>query len=171
MPHIFKLMKKDDITKLKTQKYFKKADIFAYLSLAILIVALFWVFVFSATPTSLSNLKVLKSTKTADVLIFDYEFSSGSFKIADGYENLVNVTKNSDGLLVTIYTSDNSGFNKIQITENEAFVIDANCSFHQDCMTFPHIKSNDNVIICVPHNLTLIGVGKADSGTDDPIIG
>lgn len=164
-------MNKDKLQKLKTQKYFKKADIIAYLSLAVLIVVLFWVFVFSSPKTTLDSVNVFKQSKTQDSVIFNYDFTNKTYTIADGYSKYIEIDDNSNGILVKIYTEDMKGYNLIQITQNDAYVVDANCSFHQDCMQFPHINGNNDVIICVPHNLTLIGVGEIVQGSDDPIIG
>lgn len=138
------------IKKEKGNKLFRKGDLIIYLVVAVVIVVLFFVFVINKDKNDSQGLEIVLQ----EVVIFDYDFESDTYKVAAGYEDIVVVEKKAD-FFVTIFT-DNGHFNKISIKtdKRQVFMVDANCSSSKDC-TKMSITDDKSVIVCVPSQLLI----------------
>ncbi len=163
-------MNLDKIKQVKTQKFFKKADVIIYIALVCLIVSLFWVFVFGKQTSSLQKVQFLYKENSKETCIFEYDFIKKSYIIDDQWKDKVTVVTDSDGMTVNVLTL-NGEFNSVKILDlGKVYVIDADCSFHKDCTKFTPITKGNQAIICVPHSLTILGVGDGII-QDEPSIG
>lgn len=150
------------IDNIKNAKFFAKADIVVYAFVLALIVLLFGIFVWGENGESSTAISASVTEQGKAVEIFTYEFDSGKIIIADGWEDRIILTETADTLEVKFVFGDE--FNLLTISKNKrtAIMTEANCSLHHDCTKFPPIIDGSGVIICIPHSLTVYGVGVAD---------
>lgn len=156
---------------LKKQRLFYSSDIIIYVIVAVLIVALFWVFVFTKPVINLSKVNFVYSDGIeGERVIFSYDFTTEKYVIAEGiWTDLIEVTEQDFGYLVKVGypTAKTVEYNLVKIDKSGSVsVIDADCSFHKDCVKFPPITDGSGVIICVPHKLTIETEGSGDVGGD-----
>lgn len=150
----------------KNNKAFKKADLLLYGIIIMVVAILFIVFVFVNNDEGLSGIEVYIS----DELVLAYDFSSDEFDYDNNSETIV-IKNVADGYRVTLYEDeDKDHYNIILIdAKNKKITVeDANCSSSKDCMYMSIEKASD-LIVCVPHNLIIKGVGEQEIG--DPISG
>ncbi|HPG91998.1 MAG TPA: NusG domain II-containing protein [Clostridia bacterium] len=150
------------IDNIKNTKFFAKADIVVYAFVLSLIVLLFGIFVWGEKTESLTAISASVTENGKAVEIFTYEFENDKITIASGWEEKITVTEIADTLEIKFVFDDE--FNLLTISKNDrtAIMTEANCSFHHDCTKFPPITDGSGVIICIPHGLTVYGVGVTD---------
>jgi len=149
----------DDI---KKSKFFEKADVIVYAFVLLLIVALFSVFIWSADEKTLTGISVSTTENGNAAVIFIYEFETDKITIASEWEERIVVTETDDELQIKFIFGDEYNLLTILKKEKIAVMTEATCSFHQDCTKFPPITDGSGVIICIPHGLTVYGIGGAD---------
>jgi len=149
----------DDI---KKSKFFEKADVIVYAFVLLLIVALFSVFIWGANEETMTGISVSATENGNTVVIFTYEFETDKITIAGEWEDRIAVTETDDELEVKFFFGDEYNLLTIAKKEKTAVMTEATCSFHHDCTKFPPITDGSGVIICIPHGLTVYGVGDAD---------
>ncbi len=160
----------ETILKAKGQPPFKRLDIVIYALLLTLIAALFWVFVIGRPAVRLETLEVWHDERSGgEVPVFRYRFSDGSYEIDPAWADRVAVTDGEGAFQVTFDGFDGGeGFNTLVIARSgEAYMQDANCSRRKDCTHFVHITHGNQMIVCVPHRLTVTGVGPSDAPVTD----
>lgn len=157
------IINEEAIRTLKTQRSFRRGDIFVYAALAALIAALFWAFVFARPKINLGAINVFHDDPIiGETLVFQYSFASDSYTIDDAWTDRVHSIRIDGGYTVRFDGLGDSadGFNLLTILDSgEAFMLDADCSRRKDCVGFAHIRHGGSVIICVPHQLTVVGEG------------
>ena len=149
----------DDI---KKSKFFEKADVIVYAFVLLLIVVLFSVFIWGADEEILTGINVSATENGNAAVIFTYEFEGDKTTIASGWEERIIVTETDNELEVKFIFGDEYNLLTILKKEKIAVMTEATCSFHHDCTKFPPITNGSDVIICIPHGLTVYGVGDAD---------
>lgn len=145
------------VKKEQQNKFFKKADLIIYITLAILIVVLFFVFVVDKDKNVNTGFEIIQD----EVVIFSYNFESDTYKVTEGYADKLLIVHNQDVFFVTIYAKENNHYNQISIDRDKKYVymFDANCSSGKDC-TKMSIKDDNDVIVCVPHKLKIQGLSN-----------
>lgn len=145
----------EQLNKVKKSKIFSKFDIIIYIFVALLIVALFL-----GIYLPIQNSKLLKIQ-----VIFDK-------KVIYEYDCIENVTKYIDNAFVNEIIDNNirkvsfnngEKHNLFSIENNTAKMLEANCSLRKDCVYSSQITKGGQQIVCLPHNLTIVGVGKLGS--------
>lgn len=156
-------MKKKSIEDVKNSKYFSVWDIIPYAVVLIVAAVLMLVFLLPEKD-SMNGFYV----EYGENRILTYDFSSDEFKVAEGYENNVDVKDEKGGYTVEINTGD--GFNSffVNIEKRTVKMIDTDCSFTRDCTYMPAIEESGDSIICVPHKLKIIAEGR---GLSSPVTG
>jgi hypothetical protein len=144
---------------------FKKADLFVYAALALIIILLFLLL----RPLHAAALDFVEfRVDGISDAVFTVSTADNKYYISPDFSENISVERDGGGLLVTVHAG--GGFNSVRILPGgEVYVSDADCSLHKDCTKFPHITRSGMSIICVPHGLSIIGVGSADA--PDPVTG
>lgn len=165
------VLDKAHIEQLKRQRAFLPWDVLVYGLLALLIGALFWAFVFARHTQPLAALEVYRDSRAGEQLVLRYDYAADAFEVSEAWAGQVQLQPVEGGWAATIAT-EGGGYNVLQVREGKAYISDANCSNRGDCMEFSPITGGDEVIICVPHHLTVLGVGETNTPEpQDPIIG
>ena len=142
----------------KDNKIFRKGDIIVYAVAVIVIAILLCDFLIPRTDyPSLQKIEIFYKESR----VFSYQFSNESV-IIKGIDG-VNITteESQDGLRVRIVTE--KGSNVLLISDDSAVKVEADCSVYADCVNnFDSISKGGDFIICLPHELKVIGVGKVD---------
>ena len=163
----------DMISAVKRQTAFKRADAVLYALMAALVAALFIYFALSSPKTELTAIEVWVEERASDaVCVCTYEPSSGDFHIQRGWEARVDMHTDAQGLHVTVSgLRDGEGFNTLLIRDGQVRMQDANCSMRKDCTLFQPITHGGQTILCVPHGLSIEGLGGQDAppSSDDAI--
>lgn len=155
-------MKKNGIDDVKKSKYFTLWDIVPYLCVLAVAVALLLVFLLPE-KSEMTGFYVMHDDRT----VMDFSFDSDSFNISEEYKDGVKIEEKNGGYSVSVVTAD--GYNVFFVDKKERTVkmVDADCSYTQDCTYMPEIKSTGDSIICVPHKLKIVASG----GIDSPVTG
>ena len=149
------------VEQVKKRPPFALWDLLIYGILAVAVVLLFVVFVFTADKSAIEGVQILFQDEVA----YTYSFEEGG-TATQGYESRFALTE-EDGKIVLIAYADDTRehFNRIEIdeTEKSVKVTDSNCSRHRDCVFMDEIKTKSGVIICVPHAMKVVPLdGKQD---------
>lgn len=150
-------MQKDKFSLIKNSPPFKKRDIIIYLFTALIIASLFIAFVVFPKTGKNDGFRVI----TGQTEILSKRFGEDFF-IANGWEDRIEITGESEIFTVKIYTDEKKEkYNILEVTESEKTVdvTDSNCSFRKDCVHTSSIKNGTGVIICVPHGLKILPLG------------
>lgn len=144
------------IEQLKKQKYFYKADLIVYVLIAILITTLLLVYLLPYNKTSLEKIEIYYE----NILIYTYNYESNEKEIVDNYSNII-TEYDSDGLhYVKIVTE--RGKNIVEIGNSYAKMSEADCSYYAECVNnFQPIEEGGDIIVCLPHQIKIIGSGTA----------
>lgn len=156
------------IGQIKESKWFRVWDLIVYGVVAVIIAALFLT-VFLTRDTSLPNgFKISYDGRD----VFSYIFTEDRYESLSP-SNIVVVEENGEKLVLTFYTDDGKGYNKIEVdkVKRTVRVTDANCSAHKDCVYTPEIKGGSSAIICPPHGMIIRPLGTAKDDDGDIIIG
>ncbi len=138
---------------MKSQSFFKKWDIVVYLILLVVIVGILLAVLLPQKEVTLTDINIY----IEDELCYKYNFATKT-----GVKTSENANIVLDKDRITIYTKD--GENIVKITENSAFMDSADCSLMPDCVhNFSPIEYGGDVIICLPHNIKIVGVGVGDN--------
>lgn len=176
------LQRVNSVAKSKT---FKLADVVVYGVLAVTIVVLFVVFVFTdATTNTLEKFYITDDTTGKVIYTFDFAsfFDSDYLGVVnESWDNgTVTVTRMNDTVYVTVKRNDMEGdhYNMIvaKQLENkdgskyfEVTVNEANCSGYPDCVhSFFPITTSNRTIVCLPHHITVVGYNS--NGSDSVVI-
>lgn len=145
------------VKKEQQNKLFKKADLILYITLAVLIVVLFFVFVVDKDKKESKGFEIIQD----EVVILSYNFETDIYKITEGYEDILLILHNYDNFSITIFAKEHDHFNQISIDRDKKYVymLDANCSSSKDC-TKMSINGDNDVIVCVPHKLKIKGLSN-----------
>jgi hypothetical protein len=147
-------MMERSVENLKKQKYFYKADIIVYILLAAIIIGLFFVFVIPDDVQQLEEIEIYYYEE----LIYSYDFTTQKSTVTDLYSS--NITEYDLENKHYVVISINNGFNKVEIGENYAKMVEADCSHYAECVNnFGAIENGNDIIICLPHHIKVIGVG------------
>ena len=124
----------------------------------------------------LQRLEVYVGDRTAGAPpVFQYDFAGDRVQVLDAYADRVQVDARADGYDVLFWgEGEPAHFNRLAIEKSgEAYMRDADCSRRKDCTHFPRITGGGRMIVCVPHRLTVVGVGPAEPADDfvDIVIG
>lgn len=152
------------IALVKSDKFFKLADVAVYVAVVVVIVSLFGTFVFGRNtelPTSISI------QTFAGERLFVYKAQTDDYTVNSTNQYDVQVVEQAGKLVVTVTNKDNDNYNVVEITNDNgkvvAKVVDANCGLHKECVNyFPAITTKKGTIICNPHGLKVVadGVGN-----------
>lgn len=154
----------DRIIEVKRQPPFRKLDIALYALLLLLIAALFWVFVLAKPTVRLKALEVWYDDRTGgSAPVFRYDYERDRYEVDPAFADRIHITQDAKGYVATFTgMGEGEGVNELAILKaGEAYIRDANCSRRKDCTHFPHILHGDQMIVCVPHRLTFVGVGPS----------
>ena len=150
---------KDEGRKItKNQKLFNWGDVFVYAFTLLIILSLFLAFVILPSTQKSKGFKVMVDGKEVATYLYDGELSI----VDSAYQDLIVLGEDNT---ITVYLDQSkTHFNKIQIDQKQrtAKVIDANCSTSKDCTYTPWLKGN-SAIVCVPHKLKIVSIGKTES--------
>ncbi|MEG1528466.1 MAG: NusG domain II-containing protein [Clostridia bacterium] len=159
-------MSQKTLINAKNQKVFLPLDLVIYGAIALTIALLFILFVFAPQKEALQGISIIYSDQNAEHTIFTYDFETNKYQIADDFKDKVNVKASQDQLKVTIYffAKEKTEVNILIIDTKGKTVrmLDADCSYHKDCVKMQIANSRDT-IICVPHHL-IIKPTNSDSG-------
>ena len=85
--------------------------------------------------------------------------------VSTDYQEVVKIEKTEGKILVTVYfDKQKNQYNKIEFANGQAKVIQATCN-NKDCTkTFSKVVKANQVVVCMPYSLRLVGVGKGNLG-------
>lgn len=162
-------MSQTKIEQVKKTKYFKPWDILVYGIILLIIAALFLVVFLTGDKTSANGFTIRQGEKVVFTYYFDtdrYEYS-----LTDGRIKIE--SENESSLILTVYTKDKGGFNKVKVDKlnNSVEVTDADCSLlRKDCVHTPSLKDNSSVISCLPHEMYIEPlIKRVDNPEEIPI--
>lgn len=155
-------MKKHSIEDVRKSKYFSVWDIIPYICVLAVAVTLMLVFLLPEKPL-MTDFYVTYG----DSRVMSYDFDADAYDIDESFADCVKVTAIDGGYRVEISTND--GFNAftVDVEKRQVKMVDADCSFSQDCTYMPAIEKSGDSIICVPHKLKII----AGNGISSPVTG
>lgn len=140
------------IDQVKKSGWFRIPDIIIYAVLLVAAAALFLAFYFTKDKSPADGIRILYANRN----VFEYYYSKDDYKIFD--ENNIKLENESaEKLILTFYTDDKKGYNKVVIDkiEKSVKVTEADCSSRKDCVYMPEIKDNSGFISCSPHMMTI----------------
>ncbi len=152
-------MKKIDYFDVKNEnKIFRKGDIIVYAVAVVIIAILLCVFLIpNQNKGSLQKIEIFYK----ESVVFSYQFSSKSVIIENTDGVKVYTEESSDGLVVRI--DSEKGHNVLLIKNHSAVMQEADCSVYADCVNnFGAIEKGGDFIICLPHELKVVGIGEVD---------
>lgn len=138
----------------QTNKPFKINDMFIYLLIFTIILALFLSFVIIPKSNDSDGFIVYKGEQK--VLTCSYD--KNNLQMENNFTLLVETKESEQGLYIKIYTDEKKeGFNLIFVDFSSSCVKmeQATCSHSKDCTKLPAIK-NSGAIYCAPHNLKIV---------------
>jgi hypothetical protein len=146
------------VQQVRSDKWFKFLDLFVYAALAVVIVVLFIVFVFTKDTTPLKGINVYLNNE----IIFVYSFKDDEYTI-NSPQNVEIISEDDSQLCIKIVSGKNyADYNDIVINKEEAWVniTAANCSTRKDCVYTPKITNSASLpITCNPHGLKILPFG------------
>lgn len=77
----------------------------------------------------------------------------------DSKKQIIQTFSLSETVEYTIETAD-GGINELVIQDGEVWISDANCPNH-DCVKKGKISQNGEMLVCIPHRLTVAVVGES----------
>ena len=160
-------MKRSKFLEIKSKKPIEFNDLFLYTAAFVAVLVLFIVFVFLGDGKANYGFTITKDQKT----VCSFTYSNESMTINDHFKDLVNVEKNDNGYLITVFTSqDKLDYNVIFVdtSSRTVKVRDSTCSISKDCVYSPAI-GEDGAIYCAPHGLKILPDNS--SGRIPPITG
>lgn len=140
------------IEQVRNSEYFRVWDILVYGVILLIIAALFLTVFLTTDRTPANGFRV----RYADEVVFTYNFDTNKYEYSLTDGNIAVDKEDGKTLLITFYTADKSGYNKIEVDKEEGSVrvVDANCSLlKKDCVYTPALKDNSSVISCLPHEM------------------
>ncbi len=143
----------------KKNKPFRKGDIFIYVAILSVILALF-VPIIIRNKDKPDHIKVF----LYDDLILEYDFTSDVFDIQS---DKVNYKKTEKGYTVTIKNGNDINVFLIDTEKVSVAMIETNCSTKADC-TYLAVTQKGDTIACVPHGLLIVA---EKNEADLPIVG
>lgn len=144
------------IKEVKTDKGFRRGDIFVYLAvLALFLAVLLWS-LFGVKEEALKGFEIYYGNE----IVFSYSFTSDGTEI---YSDVMQViSDNSESM--TIRFEREGKYNEIYVdkTKKSVCVSDANCSNGKDCVHTGALDSTEKSIVCAPHKLKILPFGFSD---------
>ena len=143
----------------KKQKFFKKADVVLYSLVGIAVVSLFLSFVVFRPKVDLKFINVYHQNN----LVYQYDVEQGVGDVVDDtYKQNLTVEKSGEKTIITI---DYDGHkNVVQIENNKAKMVEANCSNTKECVnSFAPITNGNQTIICDVSHVKIVGVASGES--------
>lgn len=149
-------MKKNN-EKLTKQDLFRPLDFIVYAVIAVLTLTLFIVFVFPKCAKELDNIKICYKGE----LIYTYSFDEKKGVIQNGFDKIITEYDKDEKHYIKITLQE--GGNLLEIGERYAKMIEADCSYHADCVKMcGTIEKGGDIIVCMPHSITVSGAGGGD---------
>ncbi len=138
---------------IKSRKIFEKKDIFIYLLLAVIILALFIPLMLPQKPAKGFSVSIDGKTLLT-------HYYSGDFDITSEYAQRVEITKDGDGYLIKITFDD--GFNQLIVDEKACSVKmkDSDCP-SKNCVHTAAITSS-GAIYCAPRKLKIAPLSDSE---------
>ncbi|MBR5145725.1 MAG: NusG domain II-containing protein, partial [Clostridia bacterium] len=143
----------------KKQKFFKKADVVLYALVGVAVVSLFLSFVVLRPKVDLKFINVYHQNN----LVYQYDVERGVGDVVDDtYKQNLMVEKSGKKTIITI---DYDGHkNVVQIENNKAKMVEANCSNTKECVnSFAPITNGNQTIICDVSHVKIVGVASGES--------
>lgn len=143
----------------KKQKFFKKADVVLYALVGVAVVSLFLSFVVLRPKVDLKFINVYHQNN----LVYQYDVEKGVGDVVDDtYKQNLTVEKLGEKTIITI---DYDGHkNVVQIENNKAKMVEANCSNTKECVnSFAPITNGNQTIICDVSHVKIVGVASGES--------
>lgn len=156
------------IGQIKESKWFRVWDLIVYGVVAVIIAALFLTVFLARDKSSPNGFKISYDGRD----VFAYSFTDDKYESLSA-ANIQVEEESEDMLLLTFYTDDGKGYNKIEVNKvkKTVKVTDANCSTHKDCVYTPAIEGGSSAIICPPHSMIITPLGTAKDDDGNIIIG
>ena len=154
------------VKQVRGDRGFRIWDLAVYAALAVIIIALFIAFVFTADSSPITSVSIVSGFGSEQHTICTYNFQTDALNILDNSAISVSHSK-SDGIELTFRGSGDE-YNVIYIDKanHSVSVTSANCPA-QDCVHSPHITANSSLpIVCATHELVI----RSDVSDDDTII-
>lgn len=141
------------LEEVKKRKVFAPLDLVLYGAIALVVIALFCVFVFFRGEAE--GISVEREGQ----ILYTYDFAKGG-TVQPAGEGYVSVTEGEGVVTVRVTTEDGAGYNviSIDVAQKTVRVTEANCSRTPDCVYTAEIKDASGGIICVPHRLKIVPV-------------
>lgn len=158
-------MKKQTVNEIKNSKPFNKVDVLVYVTLLLIVFALFAAFVFSPAKKDVEGFIVEQDGKT----VLTYTLSDKNYVVSSEFAESVEITDGENGVYFKIYQSNGTKYNIVYIDfDGYADVTESNCSTSADCVHSPAI-TNSGAIVCVPNSLKVSPINGNYS--DQPVVG
>lgn len=146
----------------KRENFFKPWDIAVYAAVVILLACLVgWFFIDRGTQKDLTAIEIYYREQV--FLVYSFEKDKFEQSEALGVECTILGEKGEYTITVTI----GEGYNKVFIESDFAEIIEADCGGQECVENFPRITGGGDVIICLPHRIKVLGIGR---GSNEVII-
>ena len=144
--------------RIEKKGLFKISDLIIYAVIIIIVCACFLLPFLISKKGSADKFEVYKGND----LLLSYSYETNSAKITGDFNDLVEITLNSNSTLIKIYTNETkSDFNLLEVDNDKksVCVIESTCSLRKDCVHTPAVKDGKGVIICLPFNIKILPSG------------
>ncbi|MGN0771251.1 MAG: NusG domain II-containing protein [Christensenellales bacterium] len=148
------MKKVDKVSRVRSLRPFKKADVIVYIVLAVVIVALVLAFCLPRKNSLLTGIEIKVSGKVAA----SYDFDRDEIFVGENVE-FVSV---QGGYEITVHVGGEYNVIFVDVIERKARITSADCSSSADCTTMSEITKAGDSIICVPHQLVVAGLGEEE---------
>ncbi|MFA6867031.1 MAG: NusG domain II-containing protein [Clostridia bacterium] len=150
------------IEKVNKSVFFKPLDIAFYAIISILIIVLLCVFLIPKNENTLEKIEIYKGNEV--IYTYDYNLLQGNIEKLPS-ETLIEEYDENNCHYVKIITEES--YNLVEIGSNYALMKDANCSHYAPCVNnFSAIKKDGDIIVCMPHQIKIVGVGNKQNSNE-----
>lgn len=147
------------LSEIKKEKFFSKWDLIIYFLIIVLEIGLVcFACVESRDKTILNKIEVYYGEN----IIYEYDFLKKNGII--NKTTYCTVTEKNFGEYTEVKIILPEGENTLVVSNNKAYMAEADCSAHPDCVhNFQPIRKGGQIIVCLPHKLKVVSYGTQES--------
>ena len=98
------------------------------------------------------------------VLTYDVNSDEVNLKSVDWHEYIKIEIKDNKTIATVYFDDDNKEYNVIEFFDGQAKMVNATCVGKDCTKTFNSVYKANQVVVCMPHTLRLVGVGEGNLG-------
>ena len=154
-------VKKSKKQKQYSLKTFLKGDLVVYTLLVVVVALTFLI------PIKNGNQKMQKIEVYCGedlVLVYDVNGNELNLKSVD-WQDAIKIETKDNKIIATVYfDKDYKQYNVIEFFDGQAKMVKATCVGKDCTKTFNSVHKANQVVVCMPHTLRLVGVGDGNLG-------